>query len=545
MKLAQRVDGLTVPLLKSNSASYFYIRFWSAFLFSLVVLFILFTYGFKETCNTETLLGAAPKANVGDVWKIEIPTGQLTADSLLSPLNYAHISNPWSMFPFEASYAAAPLGGAINKFAYAMINGPVMRGVYKDSYMVRIQHNGQMVHGLDGNFVLKVNKSWRKFKDSQILAPSFEDGVNWMIVHYTCQVALSYLSFIYSNEKAFTARGGPDSKFGYNGGKFAYLHPLLVKITDRRSKMWTLGLLEYNLPRVRRTGSQRSIPRAEDFATWVAKRTYDDDKRLNQLHVTHQQGFYYDTAVSSLFMTDGTLTTKEFLGTDRAMDSHILPLLHNWIDESLMEISKLFRKRQKSASGAGSSSTHASMGPSSGSGSTVMSSSTFPQLPRSGSEPVPPSISGESESSPLRSGSQKSFASSTVESLKGVSKFLRKKPKSSSGAGSSAMHEMMPLSLDSESPGMSSSDLSLFPPPASEPLPPSISEESEPPLLQSGSQPLSPRVNEPLSPMTPDETVEGRVYIPPTWSISRDPPTTPNERTPNSRMKSCVNCVIL
>ena len=108
--------------------------------------------------------------------------------------------------------------------------------------MVRIQHNGQMVHGLDGNFVLKVNKSWRKFKDSQILAPSFEDGINWMIVHYTCQVALSYFSFIYSNEKAFTARGGPDSKFGYLENNFKMIACVgndvnFVVVTIRLSKV--------------------------------------------------------------------------------------------------------------------------------------------------------------------------------------------------------------------------------------------------------------------------------------------------------------------
>jgi len=532
--LSQRVDSFTVPLLESNSVSYRYFKAWTAFLFYFVVLLILFTYDFEKHQITEILLGATPKAEVGDVWKIEIPTGQLTTDSLLAPLNYAQISNPWSTFPFEASYAAAPLRGAINKFAYAMINGPVMRGVNKDSYMVRIQHNGEMVHGLDGNFVLKVNKSWRKLKDSKILAPSFDDGINWMIVHYTCQVALSYFSFIYSNDKSFTARGGPDTKFGYNGGKFAYLHPLLVKITDKTSKMWTLGLLEYNLPRVRRTGSERSRPRAKDFATWLekytAKYTYNAENSLNQLFVTHQQGFYYDTAVSSLFMTDGTLTTEEFLGRDHPMDEKILPLLQSWIDDSLKEISKFLRKRQRLASGDGSSSTHENTHPSSVSASTAMSLSA---------------ISEDSESSPLRSGSQRSFASSTVESLKGVSKFLRKKPKSGSSAGSSAMHEMMPLSSESEHQDMSPLDMPDLPPPESESLPTSISEESEPPLLQSVSQPLSPGVDQPLSPTTSDDSVDGKVYIPPTWSISRDPPVELNdEESTNPRVKNCLNCVI-
>merc|ERR1719373_699362 len=102
-------------------------------------------------------------------------------------------------------------------------------------------------------------------------------------------------------------------------------------------------------------------------------------------------------------MTDGTLTTEEFLGRDHPMDEKILPLLQSWIDDSLKEISTILRKRQKLVSGAGSSSTHENMHPLSVSASTAMSASASSYLPRSGSEPFPQDISGDSESSPLRS----------------------------------------------------------------------------------------------------------------------------------------------
>ena len=104
-----------------------------------------------------------------------------------------------------------------------------------------------------------------------------------------------------------------------DGGKFAYTQPILVKVTDPKSKAWTLGLLDHQFDLFAKLGNnipENSIARASDFAQWVERKTSKPNFHVEKFEVRDLQGFWYDRHSRSLYMSDGILLNSEIFRPD-------------------------------------------------------------------------------------------------------------------------------------------------------------------------------------------------------------------------------------
>jgi len=322
---------------------------WSRFLHILpilTVLFILFVYHAQYYFTPESQLSApnpGPDVNIGDILRIEIPTGFLFPESIQAPPNYALVANPWIHSPLQSEHASAPLGGIIDTFAYVEIRSKSMQGNTKLGYKVMIQHNGQVV---PGKYVLKVLKKW--VSESGEADELFLVDMDGIYADYSMQAALSYLSFIYSNKKSFYKRNGPSNRLGYtDGGKFAYTQPILVKVTDPKSNAWTLGLLDHQFDIFAKLGNnipENSIARASDFAQWVERKTSKPNFHVEKFEVRDLQGFWYDRHSRSLYMSDGILLNSQIFRPDDPKPIDKFQALHKLIDACLKEVDKYLRK---------------------------------------------------------------------------------------------------------------------------------------------------------------------------------------------------------
>merc|ERR1719354_131993 len=355
----------------------------------ITILFILFFYHSQHYFTSELQLSAPnpPNLNIHDMLRVEIPKGFLFPDAIQAPPNYALVANPWIHTSYQSDHASAPLGGNIDTFAYAEIRSKPFQGHTKTGYKVMLQHDGQVV---PGKYVLKVLQKW--VSESGEADELFLMDLDGIYVEYSMQVALSYLSFIYSHKKSFNKRNGPGNRLGYNGGKFAYTQPILVKVTDPKSNAWTLGLIDHEFKVFAKMGNniqENFILRAADFAQWVERKTSKPNFHVDKFEVRDLQGFWHDSASRSLYMSDGVLLPAEIY-----RPSELEPVepvdkfqaLHKLIDACLKEVDKYLRKMGvKNAVQLGAGSAYSSS-------PSIFSGSDMSSLP---------SNSGPSATSPL------------------------------------------------------------------------------------------------------------------------------------------------
>jgi len=282
-----------------------------------------------------------PTIEMGNTWIIQVPAGTIFGKAN-APLNYALFSNPWGTLQFESNYVSPPFDGMLeidDMVVTIQNNHGDLRGIFKHAYWCTTRK----YPGKD--YVIKTLKQWHPRKKDREAVPEryyeeFEADIREMVEDYESQVLLSYLSFYYSNRKRFTEKGGVADQLQYpRGGKFAYSQPLLVKITDVMSGMWTLGLVENAFGEMKKdedewkffSGTRTlNYRRAEDFVDWVNEMTSNPEWPTETLPIVDLQGFWFNSP--SMFMTDGRFNTgsedTKFRSTIRKAIFLLIRLFH-------------------------------------------------------------------------------------------------------------------------------------------------------------------------------------------------------------------------
>jgi len=305
-----------LPLItKSSSSSATYGVQKAVMLIFLVMILMLAKTTYFPTILSENKVGTAPEITQDSTWHVEIPHGQILPGAREAPMNYATRANPWAFLSFEGPRISAPLNAfkALH-FPWTStvhIRSEALEGFHKHGYRCQMEGTKGIVPGF---FVIKVSNLWHPPHGPARSPEGFLKKVEDMILDYETQVALSYLSFIYSTSSTFKAGAAKRLKYPRNG-KFAYSHPVFVKVTDLKSNMWTVGLIDREFGTFVKVGDGH-VPLehfkwADDFGFWVAAFTGAESFPTSQLSVNDEQGFWFDSP--SLFMTDGQLYNPEDL----------------------------------------------------------------------------------------------------------------------------------------------------------------------------------------------------------------------------------------